>query len=68
MRGELDALIRERDENAQTWQRRKELLVDVELLLRRVMEYPETWEIAATVARILVRIREETGLDAEGAG
>lgn len=70
MRAELDALLGEREEWAETWQRRdevwerrKELLMEIELLLRRVMEYPEAWEIAPTVARLLVRIREEVGLD-----
>lgn len=67
LRTELDALIREREEKAEIWERRKELLVEIELLLRRVMEYPEAWEIAPAVARLLVRIREEVGLDTAGA-
>lgn len=64
MRAELDALTKAREQMVEDWERRKDLLADVELLLRRVMEYPETWEIAPTVAQLLVRIREETGLDA----
>lgn len=67
LRAELDTLIRERDEKEEAWERRKELLVEIEFILRRVMEYPEAWEIAPAVARLLVRIREEVGLDAAGA-
>lgn len=63
LRTELDALIHERNKMVEVWQRRKELLAEVEILLRRVMEYPEAWEIAPAVARLLVRIREEVEAD-----
>lgn len=63
MRADMDALERERDEIVSGWGRRRGLLADVDLVLRRVMEYPEIWDIAPTVSQLLVRIREEIGLD-----
>ena len=67
MRSEMDRLQAERDEVVAGWQRRADLLTDAQLLLRELVGLPDLWEKAGAISALLVRMREEDGLDVAGA-